>query len=165
MDAYLFITDLPGDSVSSGFEEHFEVLGFSSGVDLALDDSRSMKGRRTGGHCTHTPMNIVKRVDKSSPQMLEMCCSGQMRTEAILKLAQATGAESSSEAADKQVFMTFHMRGVNISNVSISGGGGDVTESINISYDTIEWIWDSEAGKTTGCWNQVTNKASLEMPA
>ena len=166
MDAYLFITDLPGDSVSSGFEEHFEILSFNHGVSLPMDDSRSMKGTRTPGHCNHSEMQLVKRIDKATPQMLEMCCSGLRRDEAILKLAQATGAESSSEAADKHVFLTYHMKGINIGNVNISGGsGGDVIESFSIAYDYIEWTWDSEAGVTKGCWNRVTNKASADMPA
>ncbi len=52
-DAYLFIDDVPGDSSSLGFEDHFEIRNFSHEIQQELGKSRSMKGAGATGRAEY----------------------------------------------------------------------------------------------------------------
>ncbi len=163
-DAYLFIDDVPGDSTSQGFEDHFEVLSFSHEIHQELGISRSMAGSGATGRAEHGSMQIKKRIDKASPWLMEMASSGAKRNEAILKLVKATGTEIASEATEKVVYMQYHMRGVDLQAIrhSADEDSAVVFEEFGIQYDSIVWTWTSEAGQNVGSWNRVTNEASVD---
>ena len=162
-DAYLFIDDVPGDSTSQGFEDHFEVVKYSHEIKQEVNKSRSMAGSGAAGRSEHGSMMITKRIDKSSPWLLEMCSSGAKRNEAILKLVKATGTEIASESTEKVVYMQYHMRGIDVQIITHSSGDDDalVYETFGIQYDSIEWTWTSDAGQNVGSWNRVTNEAKV----
>jgi type VI secretion system secreted protein Hcp len=163
-DAYLFIDDVPGDSSSMGFEDHFEILNFSHEIVQELNKSRSMKGAGAAGRAEHGSMMITKRIDKASPWLMEMCSSGAKRNEAILKIVKATGTEIASEATEKMVYMQYHMRGIDIQRIQHAADeeSAAVLEVFGIQYDSIVWTWTSEAGQNVGSWNRVTNEAAVE---
>ncbi|TFG87147.1 MAG: type VI secretion system tube protein Hcp [Gemmatimonadales bacterium] len=163
-DAYLKIDEVPGDSTSQGFEDHFEVLSFSHEITQELGVSRSMAGAGATGRAEHGSMTINKRIDKASPWLMEMCSSGAKRNEAILKLVRATGTEIASEATEKVVYMSYHMRGVDIQMIKHYSADDTalVYEEFGIQYDSIVWTWTSDAGQNVGSWNRVTNEATVE---
>lgn len=163
-DAYLFIDDVPGDSSSLGFEDHFEILSFTHEIKQELGKSRSMKGAGAAGRAEHGSMILTKRIDKASPWLLEMCSSGAKRNEAILKIVRATGTEIASEATEKVVYMQYHMRGIDIQAIRHYSGGdtAQVFEEFGIQYDSIVWTWTSDAGQNVGSWNRVTNEATVD---
>jgi type VI protein secretion system component Hcp len=161
-DAYLMITDFEGETESKDFDKHFEVVQWSTSVSMPQTGSRSMKNRGAGGKAEIPPLSFVIRADKNLPKLMEMCASGLVKTEAILKLVAATGQESAETLGEKNVYLSIHMHQVDMANISVSGGGGsEVFVSFSLAFDAIEWLWDGDAGKTAACWNLVTNVAKL----
>ncbi len=163
-DAYLLIDDVPGDSTSQGFEDHFEVIKFSHEIKQELTKSRSMAGSGAAGRAEHGSMMITKRIDKASPWLMEMCSSGAKRNTATLKLVRATGTEIASEATEKVVYMQYTMRGIDIQTIRHESveDSAMVLEIFGIQYDSIEWTWTSDAGQNVGSWNRVTNEAAVD---
>lgn len=162
-DAYLFIDDVPGDSNSIGFEDHFEILSFSHEIQQELGKSRSMKGAGATGRADHGSMMLRKRIDKASPWLMELCSSGAKRNEAILKIVAASGTEIASEKTEKLIYMQYHMRGIDIQTIKhyAAEDSADVYEEFGIQYDSIVWTWTSDAGQNVGSWNRVTNEAAV----
>lgn len=47
-------------------------------------------GVRTGGERTYEPIRIVKRIDKSSPKLIEACVNGAVQTKLVVKYCRIT---------------------------------------------------------------------------
>ena len=163
-DAYLFMDDVQGGSQSAGFEDHIEVTTFGHEIQQELGISRSMAGAGATGRSEHGSMVFTKRVDKSSPWLLEMCSSGSKTDNAILKLVKATGQELDSVSGDKLVYMEYHMRGVDVQRIRHFSDDDTslVFEEFGLQYDSITWTYTGSSGKTGGSWNRVTNQAKVE---
>ena len=124
--------DIEGESSVPGYEKKIELLSFSHGVATRStgDISRS---ERTSGKPNHQDMVVTKYLDAASPLLHQASFQGKPfpRVE-ILIGRKEEGAVS--------VLMKYTMKDVIISDVSVSGGGGDKpVETLTFNYNSISW--------------------------
>ena len=146
--AYLKLEGLQGESQDAAHQGWIEVLSFSEGL------SRSGSGK---GKATFGDFEIVKVLDKASPQLLLDAASGQRIKSGMLELVRPDG----------QVFMDWKLTDLLVTGVEEKGGGSDQQvpmEHISLTFSKIEWDYtpftEGRAGETVRAgWDVKTSKA------
>lgn len=93
-DAFLFLDGIPGESSSEAHRGEIEVLSWSWGAT----NSGSTIGAGGGGagKVVFQDFHFTKRIDKSSPQILLRCCTGQHIPKATLTVHRASSSAGGS---------------------------------------------------------------------
>jgi type VI secretion system secreted protein Hcp len=162
-DAFLKVTDIPGESTDDKHKDWIEVLSFHWGASQRAAGGRSSGGAATAERVDLSDLSVVKTLDKSSPKFFLNCCNGKHIKEATLELCRATG--------DKQKYMEYKMTDVIVSSVrpggAAQGGESLPLEEVSFNYSKIELIYTltdhktgKPAGDVKGNWDQTTNKGS-----
>jgi type VI secretion system secreted protein Hcp len=160
-DAFLKVDGIPSESTDSAHKEWIEVLSYSHGVSQPASATASSSGGAPGGRCHHSDFTIVKSLDKASPKLYEICCTGKPIKEVTLELCRAGG--------DKLKYLEVKMEEVIVSSVSPGGsgkGGDDIpTETISFNYGKVKWTYTQQkradgsgGGNVTGGWDLTANK-------
>jgi type VI secretion system secreted protein Hcp len=137
----LFYEGVDGESIISGRENSITVLGYSHSIsnpyDLATGDLTVKK---------HSPLRVMKYVDKSTPKLYEKCVKGVADPSVILKFYfEPSGLN----------FYTIELINAKITSVQ---GYGTISvnevprETVSFTYETIKWTYteyDAE-GKSKG---------------
>jgi type VI secretion system secreted protein Hcp len=89
----------------------------------------------SAGKVSMSDLSFTKRVDKSSPKLLELLVTGNHATEATLFCSKQTGGKTPED------FLTIKLKEVFVSSFQVGGSSGeDVgTESISITYGAIDY--------------------------
>ena len=77
-------------------------------------------------------LSFTKYIDKASPNLMKMCCSGKHYPEALLTVRKA---------GDKPLeYLTVKMEDVLISSVSTGGSGGEdrLTENVTLNFAKVK---------------------------
>ncbi|MFW9994892.1 MAG: Hcp family type VI secretion system effector [Candidatus Odinarchaeota archaeon] len=67
----LWISGMDGESKIAGRENSIDVLAYSHSIINAYDPTTIARGAAS---VQHTPLRIVKRIDKATPKLAEACC-------------------------------------------------------------------------------------------
>ena len=158
---FMKIKEIPGESVDKAHKGEFELLSFSHGVSQPVSTTRSSGGGATVEKCFHQDFAINKYIDVGTPDLNLYCCEGNPLKEIIITCYRA------DDAGGKPVeYMKYTLNDSIISNISISGGGGDLpVESITFNYAKIKWCYlpqketggGKEGNKQSG-WDLFDNK-------
>jgi type VI secretion system secreted protein Hcp len=155
MDALLMkmTPHIPGASKLRGYEQQIELLSFSHSVAMQITGDVS-QSERTSGRPNHQDFTVTKYLDQASPRMNEACSMGTPFGEVKITVGRNDG--------DAVVpLITYTLKNVIISSVSIGGGGGDMpVETLTMNYGHI--TWDFRAGKEANVrasWDLASNKA------
>ena len=84
----LFVEGIDGESTISGRENSITVLGYSHSINNPFD--------LTTGQVTvvqHSPLRIMKIIDKSSPKLMEKCVQGTTIPSVILRFYFEPGGQ------------------------------------------------------------------------
>ncbi len=154
IDTHIKFDGVEGESSHEDHKGEIEVLSWTWGVQnaSALAGGGSGKGKANAGdfHFTHL-------YDKASPVLAKKCAQGVHFKEAVV-----TGRKAGEGQKD---FLKVTMKEVFISSVQPSGSsGGDVVESVSMSYGEIEFAYKPQdekggmGGEVKFGWNVKSTK-------
>jgi type VI secretion system secreted protein Hcp len=160
-DAFLKVDGIPGESSDSKHKDQIEVLSFSWGASQAGGAQTSRTGGHTGARADVHDFQIVKVLDKSSPNLFLYCVGGKHIPSVVLELCSAAG--------DKHNYMKYTLTDALITSVrpggAESGEGERPLEEISFRFSKIELEYTpfdnkgkAQAALKSG-WSLETNKA------
>jgi type VI secretion system secreted protein Hcp len=162
-DAFLKIDGIPGESTDDKHKDWIEILSFSHGMTQPASATASSAGGGTAERVNLQDLQIAKHLDKASPKLYELCCSGKHIANVTIELCRAGG--------DKLKYMEVKMDQVIISNVAPGGHSqgtdGFPTENVSFNFGKIKWTYTQQkradgtgGGNVTGGWDLTANKVS-----
>jgi len=150
--------DIKGETTTTGYKDKIELMAFSHGVSMQITGDQSNQ-KRTSGKPNHQDMSVTKYVDLSSCKLLAHCNAGTAIKDVKIYVLQ-------NEEDKINAILTYEMKDVVISSISIGGGGGGKpTESVTLNYSQISWTYKPQMvnnqtkGQDAAKWNLATNKA------
>lgn len=152
--------DLAGESVHVGHEEEIDVIGWSWGVSQSGTMQLSSGGG--AGKANVQDMQLTKRTDAATPNLLKWCCAGKQFEKAVLTCNKASGEDS-----EPVPYLTIEMEKVIITSVTTGGSEGQelFTEGValNFAQYTTKYTPQNDDGtpgsEVEGGWNIRTNEA------
>ncbi|HKP55169.1 MAG TPA: type VI secretion system tube protein Hcp [Polyangiales bacterium] len=159
-DIFLKIDDIKGESVVDGHKDEIDVLSWSWG--MTQSGSSHVAGGSGTSKVSVRDITIVKRVDRSSPNLIKLCCNGKHFTIAALTVRKAGG--------DKPLEY-FKMKLHNGLISSLTTGevdqDGSMIETIGLNFAAFELEYDPQtktgtgSGKVPAKWNIAKNSESV----
>jgi type VI secretion system secreted protein Hcp len=150
---------IEGEAKDEKFKGQIEVAGWALG--MTQTGTAGAGGGAGAGKVNIQDLFITKFVDKSTPTLMEKCCSGDHCEKAVLTQRKAGGTQLE--------YLRVTLTKVLISSYQVSAGGGDAvpTESIGLNFSKIEYCYQEQdekggkaGGEVCGVWNLVSNTNS-----
>jgi type VI secretion system secreted protein Hcp len=157
-DMFMKIDDIKGESQDAKHKDEIEVLSWSWGMSQT---GTSHSGTGGGaGKVSVQDLTFVKQVDKSSPNMIKLCCNGKHFKKAQLTIRKAGG--------DAVEYVKIELSDGLISGVSYAGGQGDerLTENVSLNFASFKYEYTPQTASGTGGgavpaqWNIAKNSES-----
>lgn len=157
-DAFLKIDGIPGESTDSKHKDWIEISSYQHAAHQAVSRTVSSAGGASAERVDFSDLVISKLIDKSSPKLLEACCSGKHIKEVVIELCRAGG--------DKQKYLEIKMENVLISGYQ-HGATGDQfgSETVTFNPGTFKMVYSQQkradgiaGGNVSGGWDLVANK-------
>ncbi|OGY48045.1 MAG: hypothetical protein A2840_02470 [Candidatus Buchananbacteria bacterium RIFCSPHIGHO2_01_FULL_47_11b] len=144
VDYFLKIDGIDGESSDKGHKDWINLLSVSSGI---------VRPSAGTGAATFEPIVFRKRIDKSSPKLMEAVATGQHLNEAIIEVVHPTRRES---------YYKITMSDVLVSSYQSQGTASDVpTEEVAFNYGKIKFEYTPEDGQTVEFAWDVANNTPL----
>ena len=125
--------DIKGESSIRGYENKIELLSFSHGTGQRISGDVSTSGR-TSGKPNPQEMLVTKYLDFTASPLLHRCV---MEGKSLPRVDILIGRNDEGPVS---VLMRYTMKDVLISDVSVSGGGGDKpVETLTLNFNSISW--------------------------
>lgn len=143
VNAYLIIDGVPGPSTS--LSNAIDILSFSFGAsNAAVFGPGSSGGESRAGRADVSHVNVMKVLDKTSPQLFENCVSGDYINSVDVHYYKPMGNK-------QDVYFKIHMEKVLITSVQLSGSNENPTESVSFAFSKIKVSYNPEKdGKLQG---------------
>ena len=160
VDMFLKIDGIEGESLDDSHGGEIDVLNWTWGM---TQTGTAHKGGGAGnGSVSVQDVVVSKHVDRSSPTLMKLCCSGKHFDKAVLTCRKAGG--SPVEYVKLRL-----IKGI-ITEVSSGGTTGDdrLTETVRLNFEQFEYIYtpqDSKGaagGEIPAQWNIAKNTDRLE---
>lgn len=162
-DFYLKIDGVKGEATAKDMADFMEVMSFSFGASNPATVG-SQGGGSAAGKVSLSSFNVMKRTDKASPTLFQMCCAGEHAATAEVQIKKSSGKDG-----EQSTFIKYLFEEVYVDSVQWSGSaGGDTypTESLSFSFGkvTIAYYPQDKAGKVAAksedaAWDVRTNSA------
>jgi type VI secretion system secreted protein Hcp len=131
VDAYIKIDGVTGESTAKGHEKEVELLSWSWGVSNSSHGTGSGSGQ---GKAVGQDFSFSHHYDKASPVLQKKCIDGEHFKEVNVYARKSGGKpEDFWKVTMKQVFVTSVQHG--------GGSGGEITESVTMSYGSINFMY------------------------
>jgi type VI secretion system secreted protein Hcp len=160
IDAFLSLTNVPGEVTVKGFEGWIEVDSFSWGAA----QSTSIGGAATGagaGKVSFNPFYVTTKIDKSSAKLFLACCNGSHYAGASLYMRKAGGTAITYLKLD---FKTVFCKELKL----------EVGDDVEVPVETITFVYgavqvtytpqkadgSADAAIVTA-WNQIKNSSDF----
>lgn len=128
-DMFIKLASVPGESTDEKHPNEIDVLSWSWG--MAQSSMQGTGAGRGAGKVSVDNLTFSHYLDKASPVLMRLCCSGDHVPEANLVMRLAGGKQLE--------YLKIKLEEVLISNVSVSGGAGDkATESVSLSFAKVK---------------------------
>lgn len=161
---YLKIPDIPGESLDARHEDWIDVLSINHAMTVAITSGGG--GGRQAGAPKHEPVQVTKRLDKSTPLLMLRMNQGQ-----VLPLVQIEFVRDSAEGPVP--FLAYELTNVFVTSYSV-GSDTDAypIETFDFVYERITMTyWPQKEDGSQGdpvifSWNLATNTtktAALEQ--
>jgi type VI secretion system secreted protein Hcp len=158
-DAFMQISDIPGESKDGKHDGWIELLSFRHGAAQPISRTASSAGGATAERANFSPVTISKLVDRASPKLWEACFTGKHIKEITIELCRAGG--------DKQKYLVIKMEQVLLANFDQGGGDDFPVETVSFSPGkiTMDYIQQSRAdgtpaGSVAAGWDLTQNKVA-----
>lgn len=155
--AYLWLKDdggmpIKGSSTVATREGSIEIIGFSHGVNLPVDEH---SGQITGTR-THSSMMLEKEFDASSPYLYKAVSTGQTLSSALLRWYRI------NDAGAEEPYFSMSLEGVKVTGVNPAMGNTKLaglsqlnhSESISLLYERITWKYTDGNIEFSDAWNE-----------
>jgi type VI secretion system secreted protein Hcp len=160
-DAFLKIDGIPGESTDDKHKDWIEILSFDFGMIQPSSATDSSAGGGTTERVDVEDMDVIKHLDKASPKLYELCCSGKHIKDATLEVCRAGG--------DKTKYLEVKMEQLVISSAHPSGksegSDGFPTEKVSLNFAKVKWTYTQQkradgsgGGNVAGGWDLTANK-------
>jgi type VI secretion system secreted protein Hcp len=160
-DGFLKIDGVPGESTDDKHKDWIEILAFNFGMTQPVSATASSAGGASAERVNLQDVSLVKHLDKSSPKLYELCCSGKHIPCVTLELCRAGG--------DKLKYLEVKIEQVIISSVKPGGRSqsldGFPTETLSFNFGKAKWTYTQQkradgsgGGNVAGGWDATTNK-------
>lgn len=147
----LKIGEYPGSSEKEGREDTSDVFEIEHHIHQPVDNTT---GQATGVR-VHSPMRIVKIIDKSTPGFHKALCTGQNLAEAVLTFYRISPTSRQEEPyysitlrnariVDMQPYMPMSFVPANESYRHM--------EQVSMVYEEIEWNWMPDSAVEMDKW-------------
>jgi type VI secretion system secreted protein Hcp len=160
IEYHLKCGSIKGESAASKHKEEIEILSWSWG---ASNPTTIVGEGMSAGKVSMSDLSFTKRVDKSSPKLLELCVTGKHVDDATLCCSKQTGGKTPED------FLTLKFKEVYVSSFQLGGSAGeDVgTESVSLTYASINYDYKSQdkAGTLTSAGNVEYDLRKREQTA
>lgn len=152
------IPTIDGQSSIKGYEKTLEIVSFSHSMSLQVAPGMT-NSERTAGKPHFSAINFSRYTDSATPKLMQACAGGSViKGDTILTVARL-------EAKGTVLpLVTFTLKNVVVSSVSVSGGGELPVESISLTYSHIQVdyhvqkVEGGKAGVSPFKFNLATNE-------
>ena len=83
-DAFLKVDGIPGESTDDKHKDWIEILSFEFSMVQPSSATDSSAGGGTTERVDVEDIDVIKHLDKASPKLYELCCSGKHIKDATL---------------------------------------------------------------------------------
>jgi type VI secretion system secreted protein Hcp len=130
VDFLLKIKGVDGESQIKGHEKEIDVLAWSWG--MTQTGTMHTGGGGGAGKVDVQDLSVTKYVDKATPTLMQVCCSGKHIKEALL-IARKAGENPLD-------YLKIKMSDVLVSSINTGGSGGDdrLTENVTFNFAKYE---------------------------
>jgi type VI secretion system secreted protein Hcp len=127
-----------GDSTSQEHAGEIEIMSWSHGFSQPTSPVRSNVGGGGVEQANHSNFTFTKYLDSATDDLLKQCWTGKQFAKATVSCYRSDGA-----ADNKPVqYLLIEMEHVVISNLSISGGAGDLpVENVSLDYGIVKYTY------------------------
>jgi type VI secretion system secreted protein Hcp len=155
-DMFLKLDDIKGESSDDKHKGEIDVLAWSWGV---AQTGASHGGGGSGAGKAHVnDITVTKHVDRSSPLLFQLCCSGTPIAKGLLTCRKAGGKPLE--------YIKITMEQAIVTSVSLGGdkGGDFVTETVTLNFATMNYEYVPQKADGSGDasvvkgWNIAGNK-------
>lgn len=154
IDTHIKFDGVEGESSHKDHKGEVEVLSWTWGVSNASQGAGGGSGK---GKATPGDLHLTHRYDKASPVLAKFCANGKHFKEAVITSRKAGEGQKD--------FLKITMKEVFITSVQPSGSaGGDVVESVSMSYGSIDFAYKPQdekgglGGEVKFGWNVKTTE-------
>lgn len=169
LDCYLKLSEpaLDGESTDDLHQNEIALFSFEQVINRA--DYRSADGSEAAAKARsdHSPVRVVKPVDKTTPKLLEAACKGTVYGKGVISVCQPSGkSDTTSSSWKKIVYFEITLEQIYITRIRLAGDprSTDVSavgplEEIDLSYRKIKWLYKGGTGTAniSGGWNLGSN--------
>jgi len=156
VDAFLKLEGVKGESVDKAHKEEIDVLSWGWGMNQLGTAHRGTGGG--AGKVAVNDLTITKYVDRSTPTLIQACCTGEHYPTATLSFRKAGG-----EPLD---YFIIKLEDVIVSSVNTGGSGGDlIMETITFNFARFKVTYqpqNAKGGKEGGAIEAGYNIATNE---
>ncbi|NNK11760.1 MAG: type VI secretion system tube protein Hcp, partial [Flavobacteriaceae bacterium] len=147
--AYLKIGDIKGESTERAHKDWINIESFSQGIAQASADMASGRQRRAADF---EDVTVSKKVDKATPQLMELCAKGQVLPELELDMVTANG----------RLYYKITLNNVRVKSVRTTSAGdaeGTLVDEVAFGFTKITWeYWDDAGNKTETSYDLQTGR-------
>jgi type VI secretion system secreted protein Hcp len=147
MTIYLKCDKAKGSSTTKGFEEQIELNSLQFGAGVGIGSPRG--GDRTTSEPSVSEINISKKVDKASEDLLKALLKG----ESLGKVEISFTAASNGEAV---AYLVLKIEEVLVSGLSVSSSGDFPNESVSLNFAKLEWAFTGRGEDQKGQPTRLT---------
>jgi type VI secretion system secreted protein Hcp len=139
VDMFLKLDGISGESADSKHKGEIDIESFSFGV--SQPGTSSTGGGGGSGKASFSDLSIVKKADKSSPNLMLKCATGEHIASALLTVRKAGGSQ--------QEYYKIKLTDLLVSNFQNTGSGGDSipVESLSLNFAKIEFEYNEQDSK------------------
>jgi type VI secretion system secreted protein Hcp len=149
---------------TAGSGQIFEVEDYSFDIEQVLNIGSQSKGAGAG-KVSFNPFSITRPIDKSSPIIYQMACSGTPFETVGLGLRKGSGGTTAG-----QFFLNFMFKLVAVKTIAWSHDETSPKETITFEYGGLQVRYgiqnpdgSIQSPPIKGGWNRVTNKQDLDL--
>ena len=154
-EIYLKLDSILGEC-NEIYHKHWIVLdSFSCSISSADSD-----GNASGG-CDHSPLEVSKHIDRSSPKLAIAACNLHKFNCGTIHICNQNATSQLNS-----IVLECVIRGVKCISYSLNGEDTS-TDSLSLSYDSIEWHYmyldplsHNGRGRTVTKWDTSTNSST-----
>ena len=142
----------------------FEVEDFSFDIEQTLNIGSQASGAGAG-KVNFNPFSITRKIDKASPLLFQMACSGTPFETVVLALAKSSGGATAGgvKSAAGVIFLRFDFKLVAVKTISWSYDAESPKERVTLEYGGLQVRYSQQnpngtlAAPIPAGWNRVRN--------
>ena len=160
IEYHLKFGSIKGESAASKHKDEIEIMSWKW---EASNPTTMVGSGMSAGKVSMSDIHFTKRVDKSSPKLLELCVTGKHVDDATLSCSKQTGGKTPDD------FLTIKLKEVYVSSFQAGGSTGeDVgTETFSVTYGSINYDYkvQDKAGTLSSAGNVEYDLRKREQTA